>query len=546
MSTDTPPPGNNCPPPVCPPTPWPFRLLGIEPDPDRRFQLSLKPRFFGIIAGLILWFLLGMLGLTFYSTSPGFCNTCHIMEPYYEAWRTSSHGDIGCVNCHFSPNDSFMYIKMQGMSQVVKYVTRTYASKPVAEIDDASCLRSGCHSERLLDGKELTSKGVVFNHTPHLTSERKGQKLRCVSCHSQIMVGTHMEVTWDSCYLCHQQEVSGDQGAAGCTECHLAPLQFVSRGNVEIDHAELFLQGEENCSDCHRSVAAGQGEVSKYNCVLCHNKPENLARFEDVKFLHENHVTEHNVACHNCHRPIEHGANLDTGATGRSQCASCHPQRHTPEEAFYRGTATAGVPEMPGSMLLAGVQCAGCHPTSALDPLQPHQTAVGINCQQCHDPSYVRMTEAGQEEVKKTAALLASALSGGTTAPAAGAPTDDIGLALQTATSAHSAHNFFYAAALLRRAHELQSAAGTAPAAAAELPIISGQYCSTLCHQASGKAIPPETLKFEGLDYPHQMHAETIGDCNACHQFGPHKDPAFRGKAKCLECHDEEFFKPRQ
>ena len=62
----------------------------------------------------------------------------------------------------------------------------------------------------------------------------------------------------------------------------------------------------------------------------------------------------------------------------------------------------------------------------------------------------------------------------------------------------------------------------------------------------TGRTIPPETLKYGGMNYPHQQHVDLVGDCNACHQFGPHKVPGFKGKAKCLECHDEAFFKAKK
>ena len=45
------------------------------------------------------------------------------------------------------------------MSQVVKYVTRTYSSKPFAQIDDSACLREGCHSKRLVEALGIADAG---------------------------------------------------------------------------------------------------------------------------------------------------------------------------------------------------------------------------------------------------------------------------------------------------------------------------------------------------------------------------------------------------
>ena len=44
---------------------------------------------------------------------------------------------------------------------------------------------------------------IPFDHTPHLTESRKGIRLRCTSCHSQVMVGSHIAVTPSTCALCH-------------------------------------------------------------------------------------------------------------------------------------------------------------------------------------------------------------------------------------------------------------------------------------------------------------------------------------------------------
>src|SRR3989338_8269279 len=140
-----------------------------------------------------------------FSTSPSFCHSCHIMKPYYDSWAGSKHNKVSCVYCHYPPTKKadLLWRKFQALSQVVKYVTRTYSSKPFAEVDDSACLRKGCHSMRLLEGKVEFGKGITFDHTPHLQETRRGRKLRCASCHSQIVVGRHVEVTLDTCYLCH-------------------------------------------------------------------------------------------------------------------------------------------------------------------------------------------------------------------------------------------------------------------------------------------------------------------------------------------------------
>jgi nitrate/TMAO reductase-like tetraheme cytochrome c subunit len=175
----------------------PVNAQGDSPRPPPLRKRILPWRY------LFLFFLLLMvagLGGTYqYSTSPKFYQSYHIMKPYYNAWGKSSHHSVSCVECHYPPEIlDTMWVKFQALSQLISYITRTYGSKPVAEVEDASCLRSGCHETRLLEGDLLYKGFVKFNHSEHLTERRAGKKLRCASCHSQVVVGTHMTVTEQS------------------------------------------------------------------------------------------------------------------------------------------------------------------------------------------------------------------------------------------------------------------------------------------------------------------------------------------------------------
>jgi hypothetical protein len=140
-----------------------FNILGIHFPKGKQDKVHIGPRFFTILGGLALAVVLGMVGLVEYSTSPSFCNSCHIMKPYYDAWKTSTHNFVACVDCHYPPGlTEKLAGKVQAVSQVVKYVTRTYGTKPYAEIKDASCLQSECHSKRLIQGRTLFKRGIIL------------------------------------------------------------------------------------------------------------------------------------------------------------------------------------------------------------------------------------------------------------------------------------------------------------------------------------------------------------------------------------------------
>lgn len=112
------------------------------------------------------------------SSLPGFCGFCHIMKPYYEFWRTSSHNEVICAECHIAPGIvSELQKKFETAAIVVSYFTGTYGTNPWAEIPDESCLRPGCHEKRLLLGREVY-KGILFDHRPHLEELRREKKTK--------------------------------------------------------------------------------------------------------------------------------------------------------------------------------------------------------------------------------------------------------------------------------------------------------------------------------------------------------------------------------
>ena len=143
----------------------------------RRWAPSIwrKLRWFLLRAGALLGAFVLLLillvgGAGWYTSRSEFCNSCHIMEPYYSSWKESTHKDVPCIDCHFAPGfGGKIRGKMLGLVQLAKYVTQSEGPRPAAEVPDASCLRSGCHETRLLSGR-VEYQGIHFDHTPHLGS----------------------------------------------------------------------------------------------------------------------------------------------------------------------------------------------------------------------------------------------------------------------------------------------------------------------------------------------------------------------------------------
>ena len=264
-----------------------------------------------VLAALVVVGGAGLAGLWQVSASPQFCNSCHIMAPYVQGWKASKHHTVACVQCHYPPGfRDTLWVKYQAISQVAKWATQTYSSKPFAEVEDASCLRSGCHSTAQLEGKgTVTSpRGVRFDHRRHLDPAKAGRQLRCASCHSQIAVDKHFEVNQTACFLCHFKGSRHGRELtpiAGCTGCHQPPKGDILIGSVRFNHEDVVRRAV-GCQNCHLNVVEGEGEAPKERCLTCHNQPEKVQRYAETRAIHDVHVTRHPIECSRCHSEIKH------------------------------------------------------------------------------------------------------------------------------------------------------------------------------------------------------------------------------------------------
>ncbi|MGQ9619007.1 MAG: cytochrome c3 family protein [Candidatus Aminicenantia bacterium] len=347
----------------------------------------------GIVLGVVIIFLLLSIEIT---SQPQFCGFCHVMKPYVRSWQTSTHRNVACVECHIPPGiTSEFRKKFEALSMVTKYITGTYGTNPWTEIEDRSCLR--CHEKRLLQGKELFN-GVLFDHAPHLLELRRGEQLKCTSCHSQIVQGTHIAVTTFTCFICHFKNQELGKGTASCTLCHEIPEKTIIKAGVNFDHSEVKKFGMD-CMHCHRDVVRGEGEVFRERCLTCHNDPQRLEKFGDREFLHRLHVTEHKVECVDCHREIEHRVGEIVNRVN-TNCETCHKEGHSLQKELYMGIGGRGLNPQPDFMYLSGTRCEGCH---FLPPKNEKETmeASEVSCMKCHGFRFKKIYNEWKEGIEK-------------------------------------------------------------------------------------------------------------------------------------------------
>lgn len=472
------------------PAPRWWRFLGLKKVNRRRFPIGLA--LWAKIAYPALILAGGGLGFVEYSMQPDFCRSCHIMEPYYKAWHESTHRDVPCGDCHFEPGlENTLKGKWQASSQAVSYITRTYGSKPHAQIQDASCLRAGCHDQRLLEGlsewEVATHRGdtikIHFDHAPHLGEMRRGKQLRCVSCHSQIVQGQHLVVTLDTCFTCHFKGMKhgrDEEVIGGCGSCHGAPKGDIRLATGLFNHKE-FLDRKVACENCHAEAVKGDGEVPPQMCWNCHNQPQQLAKFGETQLIHRAHVTDHKLECSDCHVQIEHhltanatralsliAVNHQPMASSADGCAQCHEGTHSGPALMYAGKGGRGAPEMPSPMFSAQVDCIACH-TESRDGLAHGVSgrtylAAQQACDSCHGNRYEGVLDAWKNAVDGLLAQAEAAVEGARVAIEAAPIADDrlrldlqrlyndAGENVRFVRAAHGVHNITYATALLNAA----------------------------------------------------------------------------------------------
>jgi nitrate/TMAO reductase-like tetraheme cytochrome c subunit len=534
----------------------------MSPSARRRLSRTAKVAVPIAILGIIL-LVVGTVGFVEVSSQPWFCGSCHIMKPYHASWENSTHRDVSCIKCHIAPGiKAEAMTKIQAANMVVKDLTGTVETRPWAKVDDESCLRSGCHSTRLIQG-EVEYKGVRFNHTAHLGQVRRGIQLHCTSCHSQIVQGSHIAVTENTCMLCHFKGRPPDKPVATCTGCHPSPPRLTSKAGFVVDHPS-FVKDKIDCLSCHNEVVTGSGDADPERCVSCHNEPQKLAQTTDAPKLHRVHVGEQNIACVQCHTSMQHRI-VSLAATPQLDCKSCHSNVHVQQQKLYAGVGghlsawragAAGPPDtahaatMPSSMFQARVSCVGCHNNASRMPgHDTAQVANGTACMSCHGVRYANVLPSWQRGMERKVSLVdpvvQDAIAAARSLPVGrraladsllGHAADNVALV----RAGKGVHNIVYADQLLRSALDLVRQAARdahvpyrAPSVDLGPPV--GENQCLQCHMG----VETRQATFAGRTFSHGPHVLEAGlQCGACHtSFENHGGTLLTSAASCDNCH---------
>ncbi|RME21015.1 MAG: hypothetical protein D6800_12555, partial [Candidatus Zixiibacteriota bacterium] len=340
-----------------------------------------------LTGGLVLLVVLAGLFVKVEISRPSFCENCHYMDPYVRHWKTSGHAEVSCVKCHD-------YGVTEFVSVALRYVTKTYTMRPKASVRNAKCLADGCHDIASLKEPVQYRKNIYFNHTVHLEKPLRGEKLRCTSCHNQIVqydeaVATeHMEVNDKACFVCHFKDAGEGEAITGCDACHGMPKEPVTHAGFTFDHGP-YLKLSVECKQCHTRIVQGDGSVPEGKCFSCHveRSREQYSREQ----LHAIHVTGQGIDCFKCHTDIRHG-NFEMASALEIRCEDCHLRQHNQPKQLYMGIGGKDTLDMPSAMFTAQVSCVGCHThlTPEGEPMshQEKKEAQRASCVMCHGDGY--------------------------------------------------------------------------------------------------------------------------------------------------------------
>jgi hypothetical protein len=395
-------------------------------------------------------------------------------------------------------------------------------------------------------------KSVVFDHKIHLEDLKRGKKLRCTSCHSQIVQGEHITVTESTCFICHFKKSEHYPQISQCSHCHVQ-ADLVSDKTSRFNHSVVF-EKKFSCDKCHSQVIMGDGIVPRENCYKCHFEKERMDKYGDTDLIHSTHITAHKIECNQCHLQIQHRIvkDIDTIA----DCRTCHTGFHQAQKILYTGEGGKGIAHArPNVMLEKGLSCKGCHMfhEEMGGKLVGSETSVSREqaCESCHGSGFARVLRYWQASTEKRLGQIkgvyrrSSREIGGSKSlqrEKASQLLENAAFNIDVVERGRSVHNMTYSQDLLQAAFAYMEEAlrlvGSAYKPEPFLP--SAKDIPSQCSQCHA-GIEEINGEIYGLSFPHKAHV--VGQqmaCPICHSNAKKHGEFIGSKKQCAACHHQD------
>ena len=424
--------------------------------------------------------------------------------------------------------------------------------KPWADIPDNTCARSGCHEKQAFVDTLYEFKGIKFSHKHHLQELRRGKTLKCISCHSQIVQGTHMEITPSTCFNCHFKKSDDpehqDEKLTDCNTCHnWKDKTKEDMAKYRYDHS-LVVKNDIPCVSCHNNTIAGNGEVSKERCFQCHFEQERLEKITDINFMHTTHITKHSMKCFMCHSTIEHkiqkiNPNLPP------DCISCHESAHSEQVKLFTGEDGFGAEKTPSAMYLNGINCKGCHVFHEVSNKGVKITKAGKgSCEKCHGSGYDKLISQWKSATEKRLALINSIyrtvkaqIDNSKSANVNSAKTllDNALHNIKIVETGKSVHNISFSDKLLVAGYNIMIKALAEINSSVKLPEFKSdsEFIPNECYNCHA-GIQEINKNIYGLTFSHNRHiVKERVPCDKCHSNVEKHGQLILTKQNCNNCH---------
>lgn len=164
-----------------------------------------------IIAGLVIFFLILVVGAVEYTSRTQFCSSCHEMKAAYTGWEKGIHGvrwendkrkEIHCYGCHTDKGlVATVKTKLNGLKEVYIHFTQEVdMDKVQTSVPDRRCLE--CHKDDVQENQQNPDK----QHIVDFHKQHQNLGFTCMDCHRGV---GHSQQRFDgftkeSCKTCHQ------------------------------------------------------------------------------------------------------------------------------------------------------------------------------------------------------------------------------------------------------------------------------------------------------------------------------------------------------
>lgn len=344
-------------------------------------------RFYKILT--LTLFSLFVIGIAGYGTveftsSSGFCGSCHEMNPEYNTWKASSHSNVACKECHIKPDVvSYAKAKANGLVELYSKATDSYTA-PLSmpeDIPNSQC--ELCHNMK--NRQTSADSDIIIPHDKHLAKD-----INCVTCHygvahgdvkdrnvtfktdydkwsselgKQMMSVKYTQPKMEDCINCHERR----DVSTACKTCHSTGMKPKSHDDPNFlkgKHGTLAEKDIKKCNSCHSLMS--DNEINSLDTKTASQKFLQNKSEKDSTISAEDYAKE-NTYCSKCHekKPASHvsgwnGLHGAVAKTDEQKCYACHSDKTTGTSTITSNGLTSNAVSTIGSGSTPA--CTSCHP----------------------------------------------------------------------------------------------------------------------------------------------------------------------------------------